>query len=72
MKAQHKLIGLRKDNKITQEKLAELLEIDVSTYRNKELGKSSFSLDEAIILSNYFKEPIEQIFLNKNITNRDN
>ena len=63
---QWNLIRLRKEHKLNQEDLAKLLNINVSTYQNKETGKSSFKDYEMFLLSKYFDKPIEEIFLPMN------
>lgn len=60
---QWKLMLLRKENRITQRKMAELLEVDVTTYQNKESGKTKFNVDEMFVISKLFNLPMEQIFL---------
>lgn len=68
---QSKLILLRIENKVTQERLATLLKIDVSTYRKKENGLNEFKLTEMFIVASYFNKTLDEIFLNRNVTNRD-
>ena len=43
--------------------MAKYLNVDVSTYQNKETGKTLFNADEMFKISNLFKLPIEDIFL---------
>lgn len=57
---------IRKENKLTQAKMAEILEMDYTTYHKKETGKSKFNSDEMFFISNLFKLPIEDIFLPTN------
>lgn len=47
---------------IKQEKIAKILGITLTTYSNKETGKTQFSLDEAKKISDYLNVPIEQLF----------
>lgn len=63
MRVQSNLIGLRKENKISQKKLAKELNINVASYINKELGKSEFKLSEMYKISDYFGKSMEDIFL---------
>ena len=63
MRVQSNLIGLRKENKISQKKLAKELNINVASYINKELGKSEFKSSEMYKISDYFGKPMEDIFL---------
>ncbi|ALX50708.1 Cro/Cl family transcriptional regulator [Lentibacillus amyloliquefaciens] len=43
--------------------MANLLNIDVRTYINKENGVTQFKMNEMFIISKMFKKPIEEIFL---------
>lgn len=47
---------------VKQENIAEILGITLTTYSNKETGKTQFSLDEAKKISDYLNVPIEQLF----------
>lgn len=67
---QWQLIKLRKENKETQEYLSQLLGISESAYRNKELGKNQFKLNEMFILSKHYESNIDEIFLPTNFTVR--
>lgn len=60
---QWNLIKLRKENDLTQDDLADILNMSVSTYRNKETGKSSFRDYEMFILRKHFDKSLEEIFL---------
>lgn len=66
---QWNLIRLRKEQGLNQEDIAKILDINISTYRNKETGKSSFRDYEMFLISNYFDKPIEEIFLPINCIN---
>ena len=57
---------LRKENKFSQVKMSEFLNVDVTTYHNKETGKTKFNADEMFAISNLFNLPIEEIFLPSN------
>lgn len=64
------LIRLRKEAGLTQEQLAKLIGANITTYLNKETGKSQFKANEMFIISKFFKKPIEDIFLyNNSISN---
>lgn len=63
---QWNLLRIRKENKLSQAKMAEILKIDYTTYHNKETGKSKFNSDEMFLISNLFNLPIEDIFLPTN------
>lgn len=67
---QWNLIRLRKEKKYTQEDLANLLDISTEGYRLKELGKNQFKNDEMFVISNFFGENIEDIFLPTKYTKR--
>lgn len=60
---QSKLIILRKEKKITQETLADILGISVKQYGYKEVGKSKFDADEMFKIADYFGLSINDIFL---------
>ena len=60
---QKKLIILKEENHLTNEKMAELLGISAKQYRKKEQGLAPFKLNEMFILSNFFGKKIEDIFL---------
>lgn len=62
-KMQTKLYELRKQNKLSHEKMGELLGIHRVTYGEKERGQSEFSQDEMFKASEVFGLPIDQIFL---------
>ena len=68
MPVQMKLKGLIAENGISQKDIAEQLGITLRSFNDKFNGKSDFSLTEARIISEYFKKPIEQIFLNTKLT----
>jgi len=52
----------RKLNDLTLEDLGDLLGMSSSSYRNKEVGKSSFSINEAFALSDFYEVPIDELF----------
>lgn len=62
---QYKLYALRKskDINMTQEEMAKLLDMDVSTYRRKEGSKSPFSQDDMFAIASHFDMNIHDIFL---------
>lgn len=58
------LIKLRRENNMTQLDMAQLIGVkEYQTYGNKELGKTKFSLKEAIIIQKHFDKPLDYIFL---------
>lgn len=60
---QSKLIILRKNKKISQEILADLLGISVKQYGLKENGKAKFVGDEMFKIADYFGLKVDDIFL---------
>lgn len=60
---QTQLIILRKEKKINQETLADLLGISVKQYGYKENGKAKFNGDEMFKIADYFGLSINDIFL---------
>lgn len=67
---QWNLIKLRKEHEETQEELSQLLGISESAYRNKELGKNQFKLDEMFALAKHYNERVDEIFLPTDFTVR--
>ena len=59
---QDNLILLRKNNFVTQKKLANLLGISEVQYGKKEKGIAAFTQDEMFIISDYFKMSFDNIF----------
>lgn len=60
----------RFDKKITQQEMADILEISPTAYRNKELEKNQFTLDEfkkIVATLNITHEEIEDIFFDKHM-----
>ncbi len=52
----------RKSLGLKQEDFAKIIHVSKVNYSKKENGKVKFSLNEAFLISNYFKKPIESIF----------
>jgi len=59
------LKGLRVMRGLTQQDMAEVLNVSTKTYCKKELGQSDFSLTESKKIADLFEKPIEEIFFNK-------
>ncbi len=59
----NKLEELRKKKGINQEELANILEVSRQTISSLENGKYAPSIFLAFKISNYFKLPIEEIFI---------
>lgn len=60
---QWKLEDLRELSGDTQEQMAHLLNINVSSYRNKEKGDTEFRATEMFKIARYYNRTIEDIFL---------
>ncbi len=65
---QYKLVGIRKEHQETQKELAKLLGISEATYRNKELGKVQFGLQEMFDIASHYEMSIDNIFLPSKFT----
>lgn len=63
MRQQKELAALRRYFNFSQMRMANLLNIDVRSYINKENGVTQFKMNEMFIISRLFKKPIEEIFL---------
>lgn len=68
---QWNLIKLRRDRGLSQGDVAKILGVSEGTYRNKEVGKTQFKMDEMFILADYFEEDISDIFLDSKYTVRE-
>lgn len=64
------LVGLRKERGLSQREAAKMLNLSEEAYRNKELGKSEFKMNEMFELSRFYGKPVDQIFLPRKYTNR--
>ena len=60
---QHKLLVWRKNSKLTQQEVADVLEIGLSTYRAKETGEREFTCSEMFKISRYAEKTIEELFV---------
>lgn len=60
---QEKLLLIRKNKNITQQKLANCIGISVNQYSLKEKGKYNFNCDEMFKIAEYLKMNIDDIFL---------
>lgn len=56
---------LRAELGLTQEEIAKLINMPLSTYRKKENEESQFTLQEAYSIANVTSKSIEEIFFNK-------
>ena len=68
---QEKLASLRRSKNISQREIAELINVSLVTYNNKELGKTQFKASEMFIIADYFNVTIEDIFLPPNFMIRE-
>ena len=68
---QYLLMAVRKEHGYSQFELAKMIGISEEAYRNKELGKNQFKMEEMFSLSEIFNESIEKIFLPRKFTIRD-
>ncbi|OHY31285.1 transcriptional regulator [Streptococcus parauberis] len=57
------LYKLRKEKKLSQEDMADIIHISKNQYGQKELGKAQFTQDEMFEIAKYFELPLSQIFL---------
>lgn len=69
---QSKLLLLRKEHKITQASLANILGITTKQYGAKELGKVNFNGDEMFKIAKYFNMKVDDIFLPTTHQNGEN
>ncbi len=60
---------LRKQSNLSQEELAEILKVSRQTISSLENGRYNPSLLLAFKISDYFKLPIEEIFINEGENN---
>lgn len=54
-----------------QEDIAKIIGIGLNTYNLKENGKSSFSLEEAKKIADYFNTTIDDLFFNNKVNFKD-
>lgn len=59
---QGKLLILRKERGVTQQKMADLLGVTKETYRRKEKGLTDFGSSEMFKIANFFDKDIGEIF----------
>lgn len=68
---QKKLAALRRYNDISQKRMAELLEIDLRTYINKEMGVTQFKANEMFAIAKILQMNISDIFLPNDFINHE-
>lgn len=62
-----RLKGLRVEKNLTQEQLAEKIQMPISTYRKKENGESPIKLEEAYAISKALNTCLDTIFFNNEV-----
>ena len=63
---QEKLKSIRMGKDESQEFVAKLINVDVRTYQNKEMGITQFKANEMFIIANHYHMLIDEIFLPTN------
>lgn len=63
----NRMKAYRMKKEIKQTEMADLLGISITAYRNKESGKTDFTITEAKKIADFFEESIDDIFF-KEIT----
>jgi len=58
-----KVRGLRAERKISQADMAKVLGISESSYSSRENGKREWMISEMFTMSDYFKLPMDDIFV---------
>lgn len=66
---QEKLLIMRKKAGITQQQMADLINVSVTTYHHKEVGMIQFRANEMFKIADYFNLKIEDIFLPYEVQN---
>lgn len=66
MTLKNKLKVLRAQYDYTQDDIANYLNIASSTYHNKEVGKTDFTLSECKKISKLFNKSLDEIFFTEN------
>jgi len=64
----HNLFIARRENRLTQEDVANKLGIHKQTYWVKESGQADFTLKEAFLLADIFDSNVEELFKNYYVT----
>lgn len=63
----HELYIQRRERRLSQKDLAKLLRISQSSYQNKEIGRTAFTLPEAVLLAEYFDMTVDELFSKKGV-----
>lgn len=61
MKYNERIREIREDNSLTQQKIAELLNIGQRTYADYESGKTRIPIDSLLILAKYYNVSMDYI-----------
>ena len=69
MKYNERIRGIREDNDLTQQNIADLLHVGQRTYSDYESGKTRIPLDSLIILAKYYNVSMDYISGVSNIKN---
>ncbi len=56
------LFVARKEKRMSQREIAELIGTHPQTYHMKETGKRDFLLDEALTIASFFGQKVEELF----------
>lgn len=68
---QYKLAGIRKEHGESQKDLAKLLNVNIQSYRNKEMDKTEFKLSEMFKIAKHYQMRVDDIFLSRKYTIRE-
>ena len=69
MKYNERIRGIREDNDLTQQNIADLLHVGQRTYSDYESGKTRIPVDSLIILAKYYNVSMDYISGVSNIKN---
>lgn len=69
MKYNERIRAIREDNDLTQQKVADLLNIGQRTYADYESGKTRIPIDNIMILAKYYNVSLDYITGASNIKN---
>ncbi len=61
MKYNERIREIREDNSLTQQKVADLLNIGQRTYADYESGKTRIPIDNLLILAKYYNDSMDYI-----------
>lgn len=58
-----KVLVARKEKKVSQKTVADVLKINDRTYSLKETGKTDFTMTEGLVLAKYFNTTLNDLFM---------